>query len=158
MKSNEVMYDIPDLEQLREVLKSGKIAVFKDLGKFYLKYNIIQFKPVKELKDAVWNWHFNDLGTIPKDKERLIDDLKSEKIMVFEGNLKVMPQNRTEIMNDLLAGKKIVLEGFGKVYIAFHPSFTRWHDFHGEQSVPAKPYLNFLVDISFGTSVVRPTE
>ena len=122
-------YDIPDLDHLKRVLTSKRIAVFADLGKFSLIDNRIRFEADKELKDMIWIWGYH--------------------------NMKVQEDRKTRIFKELAAGKNIILDGFGEIYIGFNPSFERWHDFHGTEFVPPKPFLKFQVSLDFLESLTN---
>ena len=134
-RDKEVIYDIEDLDQLKRVLLSGKKAVFDGLGKFYLeKYTYkgkakyqVTFKGESELKDALWDIHYNKVAH------------KKEKY--------------SDLTNQLIELKTIVFSGFGRLYIYLQESYKKWHDFHGWVNVPTKPFLRFLSDWEFDRSL-----
>ena len=123
LKRTKAYYDIEDLDHLKRVLLSRKAAVFDDLGKFRYIDNRIRYEADTNLRTQIWTWGYHNMN---------IDDDK-----------------RTDILDVLLSGKNIVLDGFGEVYIGFNPGFSRWHDFHGTEFVPPKPFLRFQVDVDF---------
>ena len=123
LETKKAYYDIEDLDRLKQVLTSKRTAVFNELGKFSLVNNRIRYEADKELKDMIWIWGYH--------------------------NMKVQEDRKTRIFHELASGKNIVLDGFGEVYIGFNPAFERWHDFHGTEFVPPKPFLRFQVDVNF---------
>lgn len=123
LESAKAYYDIPDLDHLKRTLVSKKAAIFDNLGKFRYVDNRIRYDADKELKDMIWVWGYH--------------------------NMKVQEDRKTRIFHELASGKNIVLDGFGEVYIGFNPAFERWHDFHGTEFVPPKPFLRFQVDLDF---------
>ena len=123
LKTAKAYYDIEDLDHLKRVLASKRTAVFTNLGKFSLVDNRIRFDADKELKDMIWIWGYH--------------------------NMRVQEDRKTRIFKELAAGKNIVLDGFGEIYIGFNPAFERWHDFHGTEFVPPKPFLKFQVSSDF---------
>ena len=134
-RHKEVIYDIEDLDQLKRVLLSKKKAVFDGLGKFYLqrykekgkvKYEVM-FKGESDLKDALWDIHYNK------------KDHKKEKY--------------PDLTNQLIELKTIVFPGFGRLYIYLQNEYKKWHDFHGWVNVPTKPFLRFLTDWEFDRSL-----
>ena len=116
-------YDIEDLDNLRRVLLKRKTAKFDNLGKFSLYDNRIRFDADINLRNQIWIWGYH--------------------------NMKVEEDKKTKIIDDLISGKKIILDGFGYVYVWFQAGFSRWHDFHGTEFVPPKPFLRFQVDPNF---------
>ena len=134
-KDREIIYDIEDLDHLKQVLLSGKKAIFDRLGKFFLekykykgevKYQII-FKGESDLKDALWDIHYHN--TIHN------------------------PDKYSDLVNQLIELKTIVFPGFGRVYVNLQESYKKWHDFHGLVTVPIKPFLRFLSDWEFDRSL-----
>ena len=123
LKTNRSYYDIADLDNLKRVLLKKKAAVFKDLGKFRLINDRIRFEADLNLRNQLWNWGYH--------------------------NMKIEEDKKTDILAVLISGKNIVLDGFGEVYIYFQPAFERWHDFHGTEFIPPKPFLKFQVDQNF---------
>ena len=123
LKRKKAYYDIEDLDHLKRVLLKKKAAVFDNLGKFRYIDHRIRFEADVNLRSQIWTWGYH--------------------------NMKIDKDKRTDILEVLLSGKNIVLDGFGEVYIGFNPGFSRWHDFHGTEFVPPKPFLRFQVDLNF---------
>ena len=121
-KSVKTYYDIANLAHLKRTLLDKKAAVFENLGKFRLIEGRVHFEANIKLRNLIWN--------------HLYHNLKGE-------------EPKTSVANDLLSGKIIILDGFGKVYIWFQEGFYRWHDFHGQEYVPPKPFLRFQIDTDF---------
>ena len=128
--NSEIIYDF-DIDQVKQVLFSGKKAVFDGLGKFWIEtyqnngvpVRHLEFEADQDLKNTIWEDLYYRYRK-PKDKYTKIED-------------------------HLLMNKTIVFENFCSIYIHWDSPYDRWDDFRGRIHVEAKPRIKFLKDRNF---------